>query len=136
MSTIIILQAAQLLAIIIFGFILYKKKVEVAPGPNDQRMLHEFKTDPLMDDIMEYTIDKGLRCAIRPGINDRMTLYYHDETDHSEYAVAELFTTEAPRGSVTFRKAFEELRRRVDMFIENKEDIKKEMREKLNVKNQ
>jgi hypothetical protein len=126
-----ILLIANIVITIIFGIILFKKKIEVKT-PFEQRIIKEFKTDPLIDDIMEYTMQNEIMCTVRPGQNDTQTLFYHDEQTRSEYKITELFSVDAPRGSAPYTKTFNELKKRIDFFIENKTEIIKEIKERVN----
>jgi len=117
-----------------FGFLNFRKRLEM-PIPHEQRLLSELKTDPLINDLMEYTMEKNLTCVVRPGIEDQQTLYYHDQTNHNEFVITELFSVDSPRGTKLYNQALDELKNRVNLFIDNKENIQKELREKANVKN-
>lgn len=132
-----ILVCINILVTIGLGFIIFLMNRRLKKGPDfdmrspEQRMLEEFNTDPFMDDVMEYTLQHDIDCAIRPGAEDKTTLFYRDKETSAEYAITELFTCKAPRGSVTYTKAMKELTDRIDYFVKNYDIIKTQIKEKL-----
>jgi len=94
------------------------KAVELAP---------KIEMDPLIQEVFEYTFEKGLKCSIRPGKDNRTTLYYYDEEKRIEYSVTELYSTNEKKGSKSYDKILEELKGKIDNFIENKDIIREKI---------
>ena len=80
--------------------------------------------DPFLDDVMDYALDRGLYCALRPGMDGKPTLYHMDEEDGTEYSVTQVFTTNSEKGTSSYDMAFKEMASRIDGFLENRLIIK------------
>jgi len=116
------------LIVTIFNSIQSKKR-SAGKAPN---LFEDQTVDPLITDLMEYAFDKGLQCSIRPGLDNKLTLYYHDEKDNNEYAITELHTTSSKKGSYSYNQILKELTTIVDVFLENKDIVKEKIKEDKN----
>ena len=114
------------------GFIKISKKLNKLEKEVEVKkpLFEERKIDPVLVEVMDYTFEKGLKCSIRPGPTGKMTLF--DSDDSKEYIVTELATTHEPKGSLSYNMVLQNLKDKIDNFIENKELSKKE---KSNVTN-
>ena len=101
---------------------------------NPEKLYEEYKPDTFIDEIMSYALDKKLVVTLRPGINNKMTMYHRD-TDGNEYSVVELFSVKGDKNSVSYQQGLKELTGKIDTFIENKQFIKDKVKEERSATN-
>jgi hypothetical protein len=139
MTTILIIVIGcfviAMIGVYVFLIKMYREIMLKMLGPASPKILESFKDDHFISEIMKYALDKGLNCSIRPGLNNKLTMYYRDETDGNEYSVTELFTVEGDSESLSWKKGYEELTIKIDKFIDNKQLIKDKIKEEKNATN-
>jgi hypothetical protein len=95
--------------------IFHKSWLEDSP----QRTIKKIENNPLMDDIVEYTINSGIECMIMPDLNNKSTLFARDKSNNNIVSVTSIFQTDADKNSKNYVEALKQMKDKVDEFKKN-----------------
>jgi hypothetical protein len=95
--------------------IFYKEWLEDSP----QRTIRKIENNPLMDDVVEYTLNSGIECMVMPDVNDRSTLFARDKSNDNVIPITQVYQTSEDRNSKDYSAILKKMTDRVDEFKKN-----------------
>jgi len=76
--------------------------------------------NPIVDDIIQYAVNKDLLTCVMPDSNNHTTLFAQDAEKNEIIVICPIIQTDAKKGSRDYDIALQEMKDRVDAFIENR----------------
>ena len=109
------------LCLIVSAFMILDRlrRIDAAVGSmlKKKPLFEEQEMDPLLNELMEYTFEKKMTCIMQPNHESKMSLYMLDGQTH--YFITTLVTVREPVGSAAYNVVLQELKDKVDNFMEN-----------------